>query len=124
MSTISEIGTDAGQKRELAAARVTLSKIFSGSWGVIYLDSIIPNTRKPYQVNFDLLTSGRYLERDMNTCNLEGIHISDDQKTIRFIKVPVNRQDKNIEVELVRQGYGFYKGTENGRRVNYKKQQE
>lgn len=124
MSATSEIAVDARQKRELAAARVTLSKIFSGSWGVIYLDSINPNTRKPYQVNFDLLTSGRYLEQDLNTCNLEGIQISDDQKTIRFTKVPVNRQDKNIEVELAKQGYGFYKGTENGRRVHYKKQQE
>ncbi len=124
MNTYSETVMDGKQKSELTSVRIVLSKIFSGSWSVIYLDSIAPNTRKPYQINFDLLTSGRYLEQDMHTSNLEAIEISDDQKTIRFIKVPVNKQDKNREVELVRQSYGLYRGTENGRRVDYKKQRD
>jgi len=124
MNTSSETVMDARQKNELALGRIALSKIFSGSWSVTYLDSIAPNTRKPYQLSFDLLTSGRYLEKDLHTSNLEGIEISDDQKTIRFTKVPVSRQDKSIEVELVRQSYGLYRGTENGRRVDYKKQRD
>jgi len=123
MSLTSKISTNDQRENEIVLDRIELAKIFNGSWTVIYLDSIVTRSGKRYQVNFDLLTSGRYFEQNIHAYNIEGIDISTDQKTIRFTKVPVNREGKRVEVDLLRKGFGYYKGTENGKSVDYKRQQ-